>query len=290
MDWREFVETMSLVEQVLREDPASVYAAMDFATRDRYRHAVERPGQAQSAESKREVARRAIVGREALAGTRRRATALRTSGFYLIDEGLSGWSGRPWRVSFCRRIRAAWRAPAAGLYLGTILIVAGYRGGGAGAQLQTAPAMQRGRRCGRSCIRHARQPAWLCRWRTGSATRLRRPQRCRAWISRDGFRPRPRTLVVVPTSSPTSLDVDQLLDGLEVRYLAQPGRASALRLLTDFRDAPQETLPEDEPLLDAARGGHRAAEREYRGAGDDRFFLFHRPRRWNAQEADLDGL
>ena len=32
---------MSVVEQTLRDDPAGVYRAMDFATRDRYRHAVE---------------------------------------------------------------------------------------------------------------------------------------------------------------------------------------------------------------------------------------------------------
>ena len=40
-DWREFVETMSVVEHTLREDPAGVYGRMDFATRDRYRHVVE---------------------------------------------------------------------------------------------------------------------------------------------------------------------------------------------------------------------------------------------------------
>ena len=41
MDWREFVETMSAVEQKLREDPGGVYARMDIATRDRYRHVIE---------------------------------------------------------------------------------------------------------------------------------------------------------------------------------------------------------------------------------------------------------
>ncbi len=41
IDWKEFVETLSLVEQTLRGDPADVYAGMDFATRDRYRHIVE---------------------------------------------------------------------------------------------------------------------------------------------------------------------------------------------------------------------------------------------------------
>ena len=42
IDWREFVETNSVVEGILRQDPQGVYAAMEFATRDRYRHATER--------------------------------------------------------------------------------------------------------------------------------------------------------------------------------------------------------------------------------------------------------
>jgi cyclic beta-1,2-glucan synthetase len=41
MDWRVFVETLSVVEQILRLDPADVYSKMDFPTRDRYRHVVE---------------------------------------------------------------------------------------------------------------------------------------------------------------------------------------------------------------------------------------------------------
>src|SRR3546814_3432507 len=41
-DWREFVEAMSVVEKTLRDDPGATYGRMDFATRDRYRHVVER--------------------------------------------------------------------------------------------------------------------------------------------------------------------------------------------------------------------------------------------------------
>jgi len=46
MDWRGFVETMSLVEQTLCEDPGNFYGKMDFATRDRYRHVVEKAARA----------------------------------------------------------------------------------------------------------------------------------------------------------------------------------------------------------------------------------------------------
>src|SRR3989338_1535665 len=42
MDWREFVEKMSDVERTLREDTGGVYGRMDFQTRDRYRHVVEK--------------------------------------------------------------------------------------------------------------------------------------------------------------------------------------------------------------------------------------------------------
>jgi hypothetical protein len=42
MDWRKFVETMSIVDRVLWEDPSGVYGKMDFNTRDHYRHVVEK--------------------------------------------------------------------------------------------------------------------------------------------------------------------------------------------------------------------------------------------------------
>jgi cyclic beta-1,2-glucan synthetase len=41
LDWNEHVESASLIEQILRRDPPGIYARMDFASRDRYRHAVE---------------------------------------------------------------------------------------------------------------------------------------------------------------------------------------------------------------------------------------------------------
>ena len=55
----DFVEAKSVVEQTLREDPAAVYGKMDFATRDRYRHEVEKMAK-RSRLSEGEVARQAI--------------------------------------------------------------------------------------------------------------------------------------------------------------------------------------------------------------------------------------
>src|SRR5262249_52385614 len=42
LDWSVFFEKVSLVDRMLRQDPAGVYAHQDFTTRDRYRQMVEK--------------------------------------------------------------------------------------------------------------------------------------------------------------------------------------------------------------------------------------------------------
>ncbi|MGA9261933.1 MAG: hypothetical protein WBV95_08160, partial [Desulfobacterales bacterium] len=79
---------MSIVEQTLNEDPGDVYGKMDFTTRDRYRHVVEKTAKS-SPFSETEVARKAI--QLAHAGAARKGGDDREAhiGFYLIDEGLA---------------------------------------------------------------------------------------------------------------------------------------------------------------------------------------------------------
>ena len=82
LDWRGIFERVSAVDDVLRDDPAQIYRAMDFATRDRYRHAVE------------EIARGAqtteITIAHAVVDAARRATPPDRKahvGYFLIDAG-----------------------------------------------------------------------------------------------------------------------------------------------------------------------------------------------------------
>jgi cyclic beta-1,2-glucan synthetase len=89
MDWQVFVEERSMVEQTLRADPGATYCGMDFATRDRYRHAVEQIARkCKIAET--EVARKAVdlargVARPDVGGAPTpRSTHV---GFYLVDKG-----------------------------------------------------------------------------------------------------------------------------------------------------------------------------------------------------------
>ena len=70
IDWREFVEANGVVEAILREDPPNVYAATDFATRDRCRHVIERVAR-EGRLTEAEVAREAIGLARASASARR---------------------------------------------------------------------------------------------------------------------------------------------------------------------------------------------------------------------------
>ena len=127
MDWREFVETMSIVEQKLREDPGGLYGRMDFATRDRYRHVVEEIAKGSDL-SESEVARKAIqLAYEGTAGTvGRSGDDDRTAhvGFYLIDKGRSRLErAAKMRLSPVEALHRAGRRIPLLLYLGTIAVI-----------------------------------------------------------------------------------------------------------------------------------------------------------------------
>ena len=130
MDWREFVERMSVVEQVLREDPAGVYDKMDFATRDHCRHAVEKIAKG-SRLSEGEVARKAIQLACESAAVKGRDDRTAHVGFYLIDKGLAlleraGGARLSRLEALARRSR---RFPLL-LYLGTITLMTAIFTGG----------------------------------------------------------------------------------------------------------------------------------------------------------------
>ena len=87
IDWRQFVESVSLVEQALQRDPAGVYGRMDFLSRDQQRHAVEADRRAERGSA---GAAGAEGGRERAARRRRaarRPTAPRTSAITSIGPG-----------------------------------------------------------------------------------------------------------------------------------------------------------------------------------------------------------
>jgi cyclic beta-1,2-glucan synthetase len=283
MDWREFVETMSAVDQILREDVDGVYGRMDFFTRDRYRHVVEKIAK-HSRLSEGAVARAAIVLARQNAVSASDHPRAGHVGFFLIDNGLP---------QLLKAAKA--RLPGAGalrmvgerfpllLYIGGIValstaIAAGLtvkaHAGGIRGWLLALMAMV-------SILCASHLAVTLVNWLT---TLLAMPHLLPRMDLSKGIPPELRTLVVVPTMLTSAANTEELVEALEVKFLANRDDNLHFGLLTDFRDADQESLPEDEPLLRLAGQRIEQLNEKYPGMNSDTFFLFHRPRRWNPSE------
>ena len=298
MDWREFVESLSIVEQTLLDDPAGVYGRMDFATRDRYRHATEaiaRKGRLTEGEVARKAVElaRAAAAIDADSGTPGRAGHV---GYFLIDKGLVDLE----RAAEVRHSgseilrRRAGRFPIL-LYLGGIALITAIITAGLLAQTLAVGKAAEG---SADLFEFAWLPVGILALLAGSrlavalvnwlATLLVAPHSLPRMDFSKGIPPASNTLVVVPTMLVSASGVDDLAEALEVRFLANRDERLHFGLLTDFLDAHQESLPEDAPLVQLARHKIDLLNEKYRGAESgtqgDNFFLFHRPRRWNPRE------
>ena len=79
----------------------------------------------------------------------------------------------------------------------------------------------------------------------------------------------------------TPESIQDEVDRLEIRYLANPDSNLRYALLSDFSDAPQPRMPEDAERLDIAIRGIEQLNAKYPSA---RFLLFHRDRGWSETE------
>src|SRR5207244_440415 len=91
-----------------------------------------------------------------------------------------------------------------------------------------------------------------------------------------------RTFVVIPILLSDAARLRETLEQFELRYLANRDPHLHYALLSDFADASAAEQPGEEALLRQARAGIEELNARYGGA--DRFYLFHRRRRWNGQE------
>jgi len=282
VDWRRFVESVSEVDQVLRSDPADAYAGMDFATRNRYRQVIERIAK-RSGQTERQIAEvalrlasetRARTGVDDLEGARRAHV-----GYYLIDRGLRELE----RAARFRRpvsevvrdtlVRGPLLAYLGAIVLITILtsaVILPATGNSIGWRLAVYVAAL--------LLATSQLAVPLVNW---FATLVVVPRALPRMDFSTGIPSTSRTLVVVPTFLSTITGIDDLVDALEVRFLANRDSGLRFGLLTDFPDAAAETLPSDEALLLHARLRVEGLNGQY---GGDTFYLFHRPRRWNAGE------
>jgi len=280
-DWRDFIESQSTVEQTLHGDPSGVYANMNFATRDLYRHAVEEIAK-RSKLSENEVAQKVI-------GLAKAAFELRDSrkahvGYFLIDKGrvaleqAAGVRRLP-RGAFRKGVR---RYPLLSYLSGIVVMTA------LATTLLLDWAILRGLPPWIMALLSV--PVLICvvqfavsvaNWLVTVSVQ---PRPLPRMDFRRGIPPEHRTMVVVPTMLLNAAATDDLLEQLEIRYLANRDSNLHFALLTDLRDAPQAVMPGDNELVRQAREGIESLNRKYEHDRPDIFFLFHRPRLWNEHD------
>ena len=295
-DWTEFVEGQSLVDAALRAD--SDFGAVDFATRDRYRHAIEELARG-SRRSELDVARATLARARGTdpaapcsvdAGDRSRDPA-----YYLIGGGRPGLEAEiGYRVPVRQWILRAYASLATPGYLGTIgvvtavLLAAPLLAGHAAGLAPRALAVM-----GLLALIPASDlaVALVNRW----VTTVLGPRPLPRLELRDGIPGSLRTLVVVPTLLTTAAEIEEHVNRLEIHYLANPDGDVHFALLSDWTDAPAEAMPEDDRLLAVATEGIARLNRTY-GRSDggipasgDRFLLLHRRRMWNQGEGKWMG-
>ena len=281
-NWEDWFDGVSGVDGLLRTH--TPYGDMDFRTRNDYRNAVEDLSQ----HSGRDESAIASLALACAAGANEaEGPAARDPGYYLVGPGRTGFEASiGYRPPMRRRISDAVRVSGLVGYLGAMSLIAAAilwfgvwplaNAGvtlpllimltllGLGVAFETAMAM----------VNYA-------------LTQLLRPVVIPGLALRDGVPADLRTLVVVPALLTSHGDIEELIERLEVHYLANGTGELFFALLTDWTDADEERANGDEALLATARDGIARLNRQY--AGQDRFVLLHRARRWNAQQGKWMG-
>lgn len=282
-DWSGFVENCSIVERILRLDPSGYYPNMDFETRDRYRKTVEKL----SAHSKRtepEIAEQALLmAEQSDLEEEQEKIRERHIGFYLIDEGFLELAEEVnYSMPITERLRRwAGRHPAVyfssiAMHLLVLLCIVSYITG-----LLEAPLWMVLLTLGAAFF-----PALdLSVVSTNRILSLVLPPRMLPKLEITGdIRDDLRTIVVVPTLISSPEDVRQQLEALEVRALANPNRSLQFVLISDYNDAPKETMPDDEAILQTALDEIKQMNNRYASNYGDKFYLLHRKRCWNEKQ------
>ncbi len=281
-DWREFVESTSIVEKILCEDINGVYAGMDFYTRDQYRHAVEKIAK-YSALSEREVAIMAIQNAHEKA-KENNDPRLTHVGYYLVGKGLlkiqKQAKMKASKMETCRRITK--RFPLF-VYVGSILLLTALISWGliAKAQVDGLHSWKLLLLAFTVVLAVSQMGMSIINW---VATILSKPAVLPKMDFSKGIPDQYRTMVVIPTLLNSEAGIHDLAENLEVRFLANRDRNLCFALLTDFKDAKEAELPEDDLLLQTAESRIIELNKKYGRESNDTFFLFHRPRKWNSRE------
>ncbi|MGV8952507.1 MAG: hypothetical protein ACOH2M_15475 [Cypionkella sp.] len=278
LDWADFFEDVSLIDARLRA--SSDFAAMDFATRNAYRTAIEDLSRHSKLD---ELAVTDAALMFASAGETERA---RDPGFGLIGPGRAALEAKlRYRPNLRRRAfdvvaGGGLRSYLAAIALVTALVVWAALAGAGGADWMLLPlallALLPASDTATALVNHV-------------ITRTVSPRVLPGMELPDGLPADMRTLVAVPVLLGSEDAVLAQIEQLEVHHLASIGGAVHYALLSDGPDADTETLPLDANLIALAEDAIAQLNHRHPMQGGPRFLLLHRRRLWNPSESTWMG-
>ncbi|MEX2532339.1 MAG: glucoamylase family protein [Nitriliruptoraceae bacterium] len=290
IDWFDFVESVSLLDDVLGEDYP--LRDLDFATRDQYRRQVELLARRADA-SEIEIAVTAAHLAATVRATGTNASGIPVSaamlaaasdpGYYLLGEGRTTLEEQiNFRPGLLLRLHRVFDRYALGGYLAGIAVLTAFVVAGLGFV-----SVSQGMRWSTATILMLLGAVPASEMSTAVVQRivakLMPPQRLPKLDLAGGIPASLRTLVAVPTLVTSVDDVNEQLEHLEVHFLANQKGYLHFALISDFPDAPDEHMPQDQDILTALHDGIGRLNELYEPLtdGSDRFLLLHRGRGFN---------
>ncbi len=281
IDWKDFVESLSAMEAVLQTDPSKIYTRMDFHSRDVCRHQVETLAKKSGLEEEK-VAEAAISLAQEKMNDADSEDRQKTVTYFLAGQGLHKLEQKiGYKMGVSKYLCASLKKIALPVYLLSFIVLTVSV---ITVMFQTA-VLQSGwaRLLGVITVGlvASRSAISIVNW---FVTLIIPPKSMLKLDFSKGIPESHRTAVVIPTILSSIHGVKKLLEQQEVRYLANRSPNLIMVLLTDFADAPEENMPEDESLLNAALTGLRELNRRYAENGNTIFYLINRPRCQNESQ------
>jgi cellobiose phosphorylase len=287
--WEIHFEELSLVEQILRRDPAKVYEEMDFASRDRVRHTLENFAERWG------IPEWALAEQVLTLATESKADPVETKreqhvGYYLIGPGrinLADSFKIPHHIRFHHR-EILNRYPNT-VYFGSLIFLTVFFIYAAWDVVKTLHLFALWQFILLAIFLIIPAIEWALRQLHWLLIKIFPPQPLLKLEFRGGIPKEAATMVVIPTIINSVAIATELAHRLEIFHLANPDPHIYFALLTDFPDAPQEEMPEDEAILNTALEKIAELNARYPHPECSYFYLFHRQRLWNPSEAKWMG-
>ncbi len=277
LNWRDFFESLSMVDRVLEKDP--VYSKMDFLTRDRYRHVIEKLSK-KTQSSEIEISEKLIQIISDVEVKSPEDSRKSHIGYYLIGQG-----AKKLHLDLAYQNRLLYFAQAHPnlIYFGLMGILLGF--------FCAAPLVY--------SVLHGASLALLfgisllilipcsdlaLTFSNFILTHAIRPKNLPKLDFSSGIPETARTMVVIPCMLSNPKVVLELVEKIEIHFLGNSDNQLLFALLTDFTDADTEIFSTDDDLVRLATESLELLNQKYKGAKAKRFFLFHRRRQWNESE------